>query len=185
MSSFLDAIDTAENKVQSSWFVRKRRSNDSKRRMNLAWVPLDPKSHPRNAQIPLTHKSQGSRPYAAQPSRQRMADWHHLHKGVRNGARRPNAAHQRPFCPPSSSDLALVTAMEQQGFFFHECGRHVGGVPRSSLKGRETQHDEGKRTQATPNQTKTPNKNQTKNKNTTKGQRPFLPYPKSVFSVPG
>ena len=39
--------------------------------------------------------------------------------------------------------------------FFHECGRHVGGVPRSSLKGKETQHDEGKRTQATPK----PNKN--------------------------
>ena len=37
-------------------------------------------------------------------------------------------------------------------FFFHEYGRHVGGVPRSSLKGKETQHDEGKRTQATPNQ---------------------------------
>ena len=28
-------------------------------------------------------------------------------------------------------------------FFFHEYGRHVGGVPRSSLKGKETQHDDG------------------------------------------
>ena len=50
-------------------------------------------------------------------------------------------------------------------FFFHECGRRVGGVPRSSLKGKETQHDEGKRAQATPkpsktHQTKTSTKNQ-------------------------
>ena len=29
--------------------------------------------------------------------------------------------------------------------FFHECGRRVGGVPRSSLKGKETLHDEGQK----------------------------------------
>ena len=28
-------------------------------------------------------------------------------------------------------------------FFFHEYGRRVGGVPRSSLKGKETQQDDG------------------------------------------
>ena len=47
--------------------------------------------------------------------------------------------------------------------FFHEYGRHVGGVPRSSLKGKETQNDEGKRTQANPNQTKHQTKTKTNN----------------------
>ena len=64
--------------------------------------------------------------------------------------------------------------------FFHECGRRVGGVPRSSLKGKETQHDEGRRTQATPK----PNKNQpNKNPKTQpKGQRPNPPHLK-VFPL--
>ena len=35
-------------------------------------------------------------------------------------------------------------------FFFHECGRRVGGVPRSSLKGKETQHDEGEKNTSNP-----------------------------------
>ena len=70
----------------------------------------------------------------------------------------------------------------ERHFFFHERGRHVGGVPRSSLKGKETQHDEGKRTQATPNQTRTPNKNQNQEPKHTKGQRPFLPHQK-VFPL--
>ena len=34
--------------------------------------------------------------------------------------------------------------------FFHECGRRVGGVPRSSLKGKETQHDEGEKNTSNP-----------------------------------
>ena len=35
-------------------------------------------------------------------------------------------------------------------FFFHEYGRHVGGVPRSSLKGKETQHDDGEKNTSKP-----------------------------------
>ena len=75
------------------------------------------------------------------------------------------------------------TAQQQSAktnLFFHECGRRVGGVPRSSLKGKETQHDEGRRTQATPK----PNKNQpNKNPKTQpKGQRPNPPHLK-VFPL--
>ena len=72
--------------------------------------------------------------------------------------------------------------MRLDPFFFHECGRHVGGVPRSSWKGKETQHDEGKRTQATPEPNKTQTKTRTKNQNTPKGQRPFHPHQK-VFPL--
>ena len=39
-------------------------------------------------------------------------------------------------------------------FFFHKCGRRVGGVPRSSLKGKKTQHDEGTQKQAKPTKPK-------------------------------
>ena len=51
--------------------------------------------------------------------------------------------------------------------FFHECGRHVGGVPRSSLKDRKTLHDD----EITKNQ------NTTK-PNTPKQQKPKPPQPK-------
>ena len=58
--------------------------------------------------------------------------------------------------------------------FFHERGRRVGGVPRSSLKGKETQHDEGEKYTSNP---KTKQKtHQTKKQNTTKGQRPIPPH---------
>ena len=43
-----------------------------------------------------------------------------------------------------------------KNYFFHECGRHVGGVPRSSLKGKETRHDEGEKNTSNPTQAKTP-----------------------------
>ena len=47
----------------------------------------------------------------------------------------------------------LLPARNKMVVFFHEYGRHVGGVPRSSMKGKE----------ATPNQTNT---NQTRTPNT-------------------
>ena len=43
--------------------------------------------------------------------------------------------------------------------FFHECGRRVGGVPRSSLKGRKHCTMREKRTQATQNSKKPPTQN--------------------------
>ena len=46
--------------------------------------------------------------------------------------------------------------------FFHECGRHVGGVPRSSLKG-------GKRSMMRGKEQKQP---QSKPKNTTNPAKP-------------
>ena len=48
--------------------------------------------------------------------------------------------------------------------FFHEYGRRVGGVPRSSLKGKETQLMMGKRTQGNPRKepNRTPTNQQTK-----------------------
>ena len=54
--------------------------------------------------------------------------------------------------------------------FFHECGRRVGGVPRSSLKGRKRDVMRGKRTQAKQKQAKTPQP-QTRNRN----QKPQFP----------
>ena len=65
--------------------------------------------------------------------------------------------------------------------FFHECGRRVGGVPRSSLKGKETQHDEGEKNTSNPTQAKTP---QTENKNQ-KPKSHHSPSSKRVSSVPG
>ena len=45
--------------------------------------------------------------------------------------------------------------------FFHEYGRRVGGVPRSSLKGMETQHADEKITQEQKPQKNSQNHNQT------------------------
>ena len=88
----------------------------------------------------------------------------------------PLPAHPR--CPARRFRLAHShLAAFLKDLFFHECGRRVGGVPRSSLKGKETQHDEGKRTQATPKPSKThQTKTTTKNQNATKGQRPIPPH---------
>ena len=36
-----------------------------------------------------------------------------------------------------------IGRQEAKPLFFHEYGRHMGGVPRSSLQGKETQHDDG------------------------------------------
>ena len=68
--------------------------------------------------------------------------------------------------------------------FFHECGRRVGGVPRSSLKGKETQHDEGEKNTSNPKTKQKPTKQkpEPKNHNTTKGQRPVPPHLK-VFPL--
>ena len=68
-------------------------------------------------------------------------------------------------------------------FFFHEYGRRVGGVPRSSLKGKETQHDEGEKNTSKPQKA---NKNQPKQEpqtNTTKRPEAESPSSNSVSSV--
>ena len=61
--------------------------------------------------------------------------------------------------------------------FFHECGRRVGGVPRSSLKGKETRNDEGEKNTSDPKQAKT---HQTKTK--TRNQKPPRPEADSPSS---
>ena len=67
-------------------------------------------------------------------------------------------------------------------FFFHECGRRVGGVPRPSLKRKETQHDEEEKKHKQPqNQTKPPNKNQKPKR--FQGPEAGFPSSKSVSSV--
>ena len=69
-------------------------------------------------------------------------------------------------------------------FFSHEYGRRVGGVPRSSLKGKETHKMMGDRTQETKNPKNTKPKQQTKPQpNNTKGQRPIPHHSNSVSSV--
>ena len=95
------------------------------------------------------------------------------------GAAQVIAALLHGACTLRTSNTMPGTAQVEGSFeiFFHECGRRVGGVPRSSLKGKETQHDEGKRTQANPKPSKThQTKTRTKNQNATKGQRPIPPH---------
>ena len=58
-------------------------------------------------------------------------------------------------------------------FFFHERGRRVGGVPRSSLKGKETQHDEGEKNTSNPKTKQKPTKQEPNN--TTKKARGQIP----------
>ena len=68
-------------------------------------------------------------------------------------------------------------------FFFHECGRHVGGVPRSSLKGKETLHDEGEKNTSDPKQQKPTKTNKHhKPKKNQHGQRPIPPH-QSAFPL--
>ena len=68
-------------------------------------------------------------------------------------------------------------------FFFHECGRHVGGVPRSSLKGKETLHDEGEKNTSDPKQQKPTKTNKHhKPKKKQHGQRPIPPH-QSAFPL--
>ena len=82
---------------------------------------------------------------------------------------------------------ALLTSWEympckhllNRRFFFHEYGRRVGGVPRSSMKGKETRHDEGEKNTSNPkSKTKTKQEPQTQ----PKGQRPNPPHQK-VFPL--
>ena len=65
------------------------------------------------------------------------------------------------------------------GIFFHEYGRRVGGVPRSSMKGKETQHDEGGKEHKQP---QTPTNHQPNKNPKHKGQRPNPPHLK-VFPL--
>ena len=69
-------------------------------------------------------------------------------------------------------------------FFFHEYGRHVGGVSRSSMKGKETQLDDGEqntsRTQT--NRTKT---NQTTQNKRNQGPEAVSPISQTVFPLYG
>ena len=53
----------------------------------------------------------------------------------------------KPFASSSSMPRPLGAIL-----FFHECGRRVGGVPRSSLKGKETLLDEGEKNTSDPKQ---------------------------------
>ena len=65
---------------------------------------------------------------------------------------RPLGRQQAPHTARKCYRQSAGAAHHANAFFFHECGRHVGGMPRSSLKGLETLQI-GKRTR-----TKTPNR---------------------------
>ena len=70
--------------------------------------------------------------------------------------------------------------------FFHECGRRVGGVPRSSLKGKETQPDEGEKEHKQPqNQTKPTKPKQKPTTKTPPRPEADSPSSKRVSSVRG
>ena len=73
----------------------------------------------------------------------------------------------------TSLRLVQCTKVNSCIFFFHECGRRVGGVPRSSLKGKETQHDEGEKNTSNPKTNQKPTKQEPKTQ--PKGQRPNPP----------
>ena len=49
----------------------------------------------------------------------------------------PNSEEIPPNCLDCASSSSWTIEMTATCIFFHECGRHVGGVPRSSLKGKE------------------------------------------------
>ena len=88
--------------------------------------------------------------------------------------------------PPGKCDVANKARLYQFEalhkiyfyVFFHEYGRHVGGVPRSSMKGKETQHDEGEKNTSNPK----PNKHQPNKNPKHKSQRPNPPHLK-VFPL--
>ena len=83
---------------------------------------------------------------------------------------------RRCVCRLCTSHLSRVKR-ELPTFFFHECGRHVGGVPRSSLKGKETRHNEGDKNTSDPKQAKThQTKTRTTNPKTTtaRGRFPLI-----------
>ena len=65
--------------------------------------------------------------------------------------------------------------------FFHEYGRHVGGVPRSSLKGKETQHDDGEKNTSKPQKATKTNQNKQPQPNTTKRPEADSPSSKQCF----
>ena len=90
------------------------------------------------------------------------------------------AAHFNGVCP-SLAVLCYPWSMFCLAFgvFFHEYGRRVGGVSRSSLKGKETHLMMGKRTQG--NLPKEPKPEPQNNKPTKRGQRPFSHHPKRCF----
>ena len=68
-------------------------------------------------------------------------------------------------------------------FFFHECGRRVGGVPRSSLKGKETQHDEGEKNTSNPKTKQNPpNQNKHQTPKIHHSQKPIPPH-QNVFPL--
>ena len=68
--------------------------------------------------------------------------------------------------------VLILIACKKEPLFFYECGCHVGGVPRSSLKGKETQKMmRGKEHKQPQNQTNHQTKTTTKNQNTTKGAK--------------
>ena len=93
---------------------------------------------------------------------------------------------------PEASHLPVIMFSQAKGswplphgvwlvVFFHECGRRVGGVPRSSLKGKETRRDEGeKNTSNTKTSKKPPNPKQE-----TETRSHNSPSSKRVSSVPG
>ena len=59
-------------------------------------------------------------------------------------------------------------------YIFHERGRRVGGVPRSSLKGKETLHDEGEKNTSDPKQQKPTNPNHKPKTSTARGRFPLI-----------
>ena len=68
--------------------------------------------------------------------------------------------------------------------FFHEYGRHVGGVPRSSLKGKETQHDDGEKNTSKPQKATKTNQNKNPNQTPPKAGGRF-PIIQTVFPLYG
>ena len=79
--------------------------------------------------------------------------------------------------PNTVLDLDMTDFRVKEKGFFSTSADAVCGVPRSSLKGKETQHDEREKNTSNPKTKQKPTKQKPKpkNENTTKGQRPVLP----------
>ena len=76
--------------------------------------------------------------------------------------------------------VAFPSWSQAAGFFFHEYGRRVGGVPRSSLKGKETLHDEGEKNTSNPKTKQKLTKQTTKTRKPKRHQGPEAGSPSSI-----
>ena len=97
-------------------------------------APYRSSSHDHKSQLEYTLQAWNARGHLS-----KLASWMSHEHYVQETALF-NAARARPGYHCTINQVNPIQAapeQEQAAFFLHECGRHVGGVPRSSLKERK------------------------------------------------